>query len=391
METGDAKRTKEGSVWWWPDTTLWDAGKKDVLKFFGAPLTGGSEGVPMVVGGLTGAFNVAPDVGDLAAYALRKAMNPTHVLAGRFFIDPLLLWMSYGFFPEKDGSHSLYVANAFTGLADYILTGIDFSQTSGGTSLAGGMRIVNWEVTASEWGAQLYNAPAGSLGMKFKLANPVLALLSILPPVAGFDPKILVVLDKALYLADAVRRFGKGMGWRADGELDPLILDLDGDGIETLDRGSSSVFFDHNENLFAEASGWLSGDDGFLVLDENKNGVIDDGGEMFGGITASGQQSGLAELSTHDANHDGKITAADAIWSELRVWRDFNEDAITDAGELLTLDAVGISRIRNKPLATERSHPQISISSAMGLGEEAGFWTGLPAGNDNYATVARAA
>jgi hypothetical protein len=355
IKTDDPKHGD--NIWWWPNTTLWDAGKKDVLKFFGWTLVGGSEGIPLVVGGLTGAFSVAPDVGDLAAYAARKAMNPTHPLAGRYFIDPLALWMSYGFFEEKNGKYSLYVANAFTGLADYVAQ-TDFSKTPDDISLAGGMRIVNWEVTASEWGLPLAGAEAGSLGMKFKMANPALALLSMLPPIGGMDPKTFVFLDKAFYFADAVYRFGKGMLWSAEGELDPLILDLDGDGIETLDRGSSGLRFDHNVDLFSETSGWLSGDDGFLVLDENKNGLIDNGTEMFGGNGVSG----LGELATHDSNGDGKITVADVIWSELRVWRDLDEDAVTDDGELFTLDAVGISGINlqatandNKALALTRA------------------------------------
>jgi hypothetical protein len=250
---------------------------------------------------------------------------------------------------------------AFAGMTNdrfAIKAGTDFSKTPDDISLAGGMRIVNWEVTASEWGLPLAGAEAGSLGMKFKMANPALALLSMLPPIGGMDPKTFVFLDKAFYFADAVYRFGKGMLWSAEGELDPLILDLDGDGIETLDRGSSGLRFDHNVDLFSETSGWLSGDDGFLVLDENKNGLIDNGTEMFGGNGVSG----LGELATHDSNGDGKITVADVIWSELRVWRDLDEDAVTDDGELFTLDAVGISGINlqatandNKALALTRA------------------------------------
>jgi hypothetical protein len=295
----------------------------------------------------------------VAAYAARKAMNPTHELAGRYFIDPLALWMSYGFFEDKNGKYSLYVTNSFSGFANYIKNGVDFSETPDGASLLGGMRIVNWEVKASAWGLPLAGAEAGSLGMKFKLANPQLAFLSMLPPIGGMDPKTFVFLDKAFYFADAVRRFCKGMDWQAEGELDPLILDLDGDGIETLDRGAAGVYFDHNVDLFAEATGWLSGDDGFLVLDENKNGVIDNGTEMFGGNGVSG----LAELATHDSNGDGKITVADAIWSELRVWRDLDEDAVTDAGELFTLDAVGISGINLQATANDNKALPISIAA----------------------------
>src|SRR4029453_4412954 len=47
---------------------------------------------------------------------------------------------------------------------------------------------------------------------------------------------------------------------------DPLVLDLDGDGIETL--GTQAVtYFDHDANGFAELTGWVKGDEGFLSLD----------------------------------------------------------------------------------------------------------------------------
>ena len=60
----------------------------------------------------------------------------------------------------------------------------------------------------------------------------------------------------------------------------PLILDLDGDGVETLGQ-DTGVFFDHDANGFAQLSGWVAPDDGLLVWDRNGNGQIDDGSELF--------------------------------------------------------------------------------------------------------------
>jgi hypothetical protein len=42
------------------------------------------------------------------------------------------------------------------------------------------------------------------------------------------------------------------------------------------------VYFDHDNNSFAEQSGWVGKDDGLLVFDKNNNGKIDDGSELFG-------------------------------------------------------------------------------------------------------------
>lgn len=80
---------------------------------------------------------------------------------------------------------------------------------------------------------------------------------------------------------------------------------------------------------FRERTGWLKGDDGFLVLDANGNGRVDDISEMFGNRF----QGGYDELATYDSNGDGKITMADAIWASLQVWQDKNRDGVTDVGK----------------------------------------------------------
>ncbi|VFS92179.1 Uncharacterised protein [Raoultella planticola] len=51
----------------------------------------------------------------------------------------------------------------------------------------------------------------------------------------------------------------------AENQASPIIIDLDGDGIETLSV-SSGVFFDHDGNQFAENTGWVAPDDGFADI-----------------------------------------------------------------------------------------------------------------------------
>ena len=49
---------------------------------------------------------------------------------------------------------------------------------------------------------------------------------------------------------------------------DPLTLDLDGDGIESVGlRASNPILFDHDGDGVRNGTGWVSSDDGFLVLD----------------------------------------------------------------------------------------------------------------------------
>jgi len=123
--------------------------------------------------------------------------------------------------------------------------------------------------------------------------------------------------------------------------FDPLVLDLDGDGYELTTEGNSRAYFEFDSDGFGERTGWVRGDDGLLALDANANGLIDNVTELFGNQNVSG----FAMLAAYDANSDGKIDAADAVFADLRVWRDADQDGVTDAGELSTLAELGIVSI----------------------------------------------
>ncbi|MBA5248655.1 MAG: LysM peptidoglycan-binding domain-containing protein, partial [Gammaproteobacteria bacterium] len=128
---------------------------------------------------------------------------------------------------------------------------------------------------------------------------------------------------------------------------DPIILDLDGDGIvETTSRANSGVYFDHDNNGFKEQSGWIGKDDGLLVFDKNNNGAIDDGSELFGNHTllSNGNKAanGFEALGDLDTNNDGKIDSQDSAFNHIKVWQDGNQDGILDTGELKTLSEVGV-------------------------------------------------
>jgi hypothetical protein len=122
---------------------------------------------------------------------------------------------------------------------------------------------------------------------------------------------------------------------------DPLVLDLDGDGIELSPIAGSTVHFDYDQDGFAEKTGWVSADDGILVVDSNVNGLVDGAAELFGSPT----QDGFAVLETYDTNGDGKIDAADDAFGSLRVWRDLDQDGASDAGEMMTLVEAGITSL----------------------------------------------
>ncbi|MCD8455313.1 calcium-binding protein [Xylella taiwanensis] len=127
---------------------------------------------------------------------------------------------------------------------------------------------------------------------------------------------------------------------------DPLALDLDGDGIETTSTQDGTqngrvILFDHDGDGVKTGTGWVKPDDGWLVLDRDGNGTIDSGRELFGidTLKRNGQRAtdGFDALRDEDSNQDGTIDAADSVFAHLRIWRDLNQDGVSQANELSTL------------------------------------------------------
>ncbi|WP_234385165.1 calcium-binding protein, partial [Paracidovorax avenae] len=158
-------------------------------------------------------------------------------------------------------------------------------------------------------------------------------------------------------IKDAVNSlFNSSRSWAPP--RDPLVLDLDGDGIEAIGIDPARpILFDHDGDGTRNATGWIKGDDGIVVLDRNGNGLIDSGRELFGDQTLregaqAGQgmfyANGYEALAGQDGNGDGVIDAADTAYGQLRIWKDVNQDGISQAGELHTLSDLGIARLNVK-------------------------------------------
>lgn len=118
----------------------------------------------------------------------------------------------------------------------------------------------------------------------------------------------------------------------------PISFDLNGDGVQTIsiDQG---VKFDMLNTGAAVNTGWLSGDDGFLAIDNNGDGLISSRAELFGGLVGDG----FAKLASFDSNGDGLVNESDDLFSDLRLWQDSNENGVTDSGELVSLTTAGIT------------------------------------------------
>ncbi|MFE8346222.1 MAG: calcium-binding protein [Xylella fastidiosa subsp. multiplex] len=170
---------------------------------------------------------------------------------------------------------------------------------------------------------------------------------------------------------------------------DPLALDLDGDGIETTGSDGRVILFDHDADGVKTGTGWLKPDDGWLVLDGNGNGTIDSGRELFGTDTVkrNGQLAtdGFDALRDVDSNQDGKIDAADRVFANLRIWRDLNQDGISQANELSTLDANHIVSIGVTATAGRVDLGNGNVQTAAGTFTRSNSTTGATEGTTGTA------
>jgi hypothetical protein len=127
-------------------------------------------------------------------------------------------------------------------------------------------------------------------------------------------------------------------------QSDPITFDLDGDGFE-LTSYLDGAQFDITGSGKASSTAFIKGGDAFLAIDNNGNGVIDSGKELFG--DQNGAANGYEELSKLDSNKDGVINKNDKDFDKLLLFKD-NGNGKTENGELLSLADGGIEELNLK-------------------------------------------
>jgi len=115
---------------------------------------------------------------------------------------------------------------------------------------------------------------------------------------------------------------------------DPLIINFGG-GLPGL--SDARFAFDINSDGISELVSATATGSGFLALDGNGDGRINNGSELFGPSTGSG----YSELSAYDGDLNGWIDENDEIFTRLSIWtRDENGN-----DRLLTLKEAGIGAL----------------------------------------------
>lgn len=120
---------------------------------------------------------------------------------------------------------------------------------------------------------------------------------------------------------------------------DPLVINLDTNIAQVSDQ---KFFFDLDCDGKEEEISSLQAGSGFLALDLNGDGKINDGSELFG--TKSGD--GFKDLSRYDSDGNGWIDEADPIWEKLLIWTkdEDGEDKLYHLSDL-GVGAIGLSQV----------------------------------------------
>ena len=137
----------------------------------------------------------------------------------------------------------------------------------------------------------------------------------------------------------------------ASTKTSPIVIDLNNDGVKTISRKNNKIYFDLDNNKFAQNTSWIDSNDGILI---NKSLITDNnitnGSQLFGNHTllTNGNlaTNGFEALKEFDENNDGVINKLDQnAYENLAIWQDINSNAKLDTNELKSLKELGIKEI----------------------------------------------
>ncbi len=147
---------------------------------------------------------------------------------------------------------------------------------------------------------------------------------------------------------------------------DPLVLNFNGNAAELTDR---TFRFDLDADGTPDQISQLAAGSGFLALDKNGDGQINDGRELFGALSGDG----FADLRAYDEDGNQWIDSGDSIFDKLRIWQ---HDGSSN-GQLIGLGQTGVGAIYlgniNTPFDLKNNHNQLQgqvVSSGFYLNED---------------------
>ncbi len=125
----------------------------------------------------------------------------------------------------------------------------------------------------------------------------------------------------------------------------PIILDLDSNGINIIDKYDSIVSFDINQDGINDSLSWINSSDGVLLFDRNYDGLLSNIDEISFINDFVGAASDAEGLLGFDTTKDGFLDLNDVSFNNFYVWQDINNDGISQSDEILSLEELAITSI----------------------------------------------
>jgi len=135
---------------------------------------------------------------------------------------------------------------------------------------------------------------------------------------------------------------------------DPLIIDLNGNGMFDITTIENGVNFDLHTPGRKQAMAWTNGD-GFLFLDRNGNGIADSGLEFFGNQTEF--RDGFEHIGIYDDNKDNFLNSKDEKYKDIYIWNDFDMNGVCTSNEVVSLEEFSIDAIHVKGIDVDIDTP----------------------------------
>ena len=139
----------------------------------------------------------------------------------------------------------------------------------------------------------------------------------------------------------------------------PIVLDLDGDGVDIIPLTASNQYFDMAGDGYQHRTAWADRGDGVLVLDTQGDGKITERNEVvFTDWDPSATSDMQALRDIFDTNKNGKLDAGDAKFAAFKIMVT-NADGTTS---LKTLAQAGIASI---DLTADKTHRVLEDGSSI--------------------------
>jgi len=125
----------------------------------------------------------------------------------------------------------------------------------------------------------------------------------------------------------------------------PLFIPLvPAAAFDELVDDNARVAFDLDGSGFERKWAWLTPKAGWLVYDPERTGRIDSALQMFGNVAFwIFWPDGYQALAALDDNGDGVLSGAEL--DGLAIWNDLNSNGVSDPGEVIPVEALGIQSI----------------------------------------------